>query len=146
MVASSIGQPSPHVPPRTCFSYETDWGSGACCLHTQADQWAGHLVGFRFGEMFSLVHAKATGTAAKAISLGAILACMAHLAEQLTFMLRTVGGVQKLVAHSTLEAHLVKFQPSCDSLLCRIHRLATFWALGVFHRLERHIVGWGLLS
>jgi hypothetical protein len=44
MVASSIGQPSPHVPPRTCFSYETDWGSGACCLHTRADQWAGYLV------------------------------------------------------------------------------------------------------
>jgi hypothetical protein len=47
---------------------------------------------------------------------------------------------------TTLEAHLVKFQASCDSLLCSIHRLATFGALGVFHRLERHIVGWGLLS
>lgn len=44
MVASSIGQPSPHVPPCTYFSYETDWGSGTCCLHTRADQWAGHLV------------------------------------------------------------------------------------------------------
>jgi hypothetical protein len=59
---------------------------------------------FRFlGEMFSLVHAEATGTAAKAVSLGAILACMTHLAEQLTFMLRAVGGVQKFVAHSCIQ-------------------------------------------
>lgn len=42
MVASSIEQPSPHVPPHTCFSYETDWGSRACHLHTWAGQWAGH--------------------------------------------------------------------------------------------------------
>jgi hypothetical protein len=53
--------------------------------------------------MFSLVHAEATGTTTKAVSLGAILACMAHLAEQLTFMLRAVGGVQKFVAHSCVQ-------------------------------------------
>jgi hypothetical protein len=54
--------------------------------------------------MFSLIHAKATSTTAKAISLGAILACMAHLAEQLTFMLRAVGGVQKFVAQSCVQS------------------------------------------
>jgi hypothetical protein len=50
--------------------------------------------------MLSLVHAKAASTTTKAIPLGAILACMAHLAEQLTFMLRAVGGVQEFVAHT----------------------------------------------
>jgi hypothetical protein len=29
---------------------------------------------------------------------------MAHLAEQLTFMLRAVGGVQKFVAHSCVQS------------------------------------------
>jgi hypothetical protein len=41
--------------------------------------------------MFSLVHAETTSTTAKAIALGAILACMARLAEQFTFMLGAVG-------------------------------------------------------
>lgn len=68
--------------------------SGTCCLHTRAGQWAGHLVGFRLlGEMFSLVHAEAAGTTTKAVTLGAVLACVAHLAEQLSFVLRAVGGV-----------------------------------------------------
>jgi hypothetical protein len=56
--------------------------------------------------MFSLVHAKATGTTTKTISLGAIFACMAHFAEQLTFMLRAVGGVQKLVAHAYIQSSI----------------------------------------
>jgi hypothetical protein len=47
---------------------------------------------------------------------------------------------------TTLEAHLVPFQPSCNSLLSGIHGLATFGALGVFHRLERHFEWRGLLS
>jgi hypothetical protein len=53
--------------------------------------------------MFSLVHAEATSTTTEAVSFGAILACVAHLAEQLTFMLRAVGGVKKFVAHSCVQ-------------------------------------------
>jgi len=41
--------------------------------------------------MFSLVHAETTSTTTKAIALGTVLACMARLAEQLAFMLSTVG-------------------------------------------------------
>lgn len=62
---------------------------------------------FRFlGEMFSLVHAKATGTTTKSVSLGAIFACMAHFAEQLTFMLRAIGGVQKFIAHAYAQSSI----------------------------------------
>jgi len=146
MVASSIEQPSPHVPPRTSFSYETDWGSRACRLHTWAGQWAGHLVGFWFLKMFSLVHAETTSTTAKAITLGTILACMARLAEYLAFMLSTVGWVQQFVAHAAFETHLVPLQSSCHPLLGGIHRFAAFGALGIFHRLERHSDWRGLLS
>jgi hypothetical protein len=47
---------------------------------------------------------------------------------------------------TTLEAHLVPFQSSCDSLLGSIYRLAALGALGVFHRLEWHFEWQGLLS
>jgi hypothetical protein len=56
--------------------------------------------------MLSLVHAEAASTTTKAISLWAILACMAHFAEQFTFMLRAVGGVQKLVAHAYVQSNI----------------------------------------
>lgn len=89
--------------------------------------------------MFALVHAQASRTTTKTIALRSILASMADLAEQFSFMLRAVCRVQELVAHSTLEAHLVPFQATRHPLFGGVDGLAALGALGVLNRLERHL-------
>lgn len=86
-----------------------------------------------------MIHAQASRTTAKAIALRSILAGMADFAEEFSFMLRAVCRVQKLVAHSTLEAHLVPFQATRYTLFGGVHGLAALGALGVLNRLERHL-------
>lgn len=44
------------------------------------------------------VHAEAAGTTAETVALGAVLAGVAILAEQLTFVLGAVGGVEEFAA------------------------------------------------
>lgn len=51
-------------------------------------------------EVVTGVHAEAASATAEAVALGAVLARVAHLAEELSLVLRAVGGVQQLVAHS----------------------------------------------
>jgi hypothetical protein len=51
-------------------------------------------------EVVTGVHAEAASAAAKAVALGAVLARVAHLAEELSLVLSAVGGVQQLVAQS----------------------------------------------
>lgn len=50
--------------------------------------------------MGSGVHGQAAGTAAEAVTLRAVLAGVAVLAEELLLVLGAVGGVQGLVAHA----------------------------------------------
>lgn len=46
------------------------------------------------------VHGQAAGAAAEAVTLRAVLASVAVLAEQLLLVLGAVGGVQRLVAQT----------------------------------------------
>jgi len=90
-------------------------------------------------QMVSGVHAEAAGAAAEAVALGSVLACVAVLAEEFSLVLGAVSGVQQLVAHSTLEAHLVELESSSHALLGGVDGLAALRALGVLDGLERHL-------
>lgn len=53
-----------------------------------------------FAEVVTGVHAEAASATAEAVALGAVLARVAHLAEELSLVLGAVGGVQQLVAQT----------------------------------------------
>jgi len=64
-----------------------------------------------------------------------------RLAIQLTLVLCAVGGVQRFVAHSALEAVLVECIAASQTLLGGVDALAAARALGGLDRLEgRHYV------
>ena len=49
-------------------------------------------------EMLALVHAQTASTTTEAVALGAELTGMAHLAEELSLVLRAVSGIKQFVA------------------------------------------------
>lgn len=50
--------------------------------------------------MGSAVHGQAASTATESVSLGSVFAAVAVLAEQHSFVLTAVCGIQSLVAHA----------------------------------------------
>jgi len=88
--------------------------------------------------MSSGVHGEATSSSSEAVSLGAILATITLLAEDISGMFRHTSGIHLLVAEAAFEARSVPLISSREHLLGGIHRLAAFGAFGLFSWRERH--------
>lgn len=91
-------------------------------------------------ELCTIVHRQCAGTSAKAITLWAIFTSVADLAVQFAFMLCTVGRVQRFVAHGALEAVLVEYIATCQTLLGSVYALAALRAFRGFDCLKGHLV------
>ena len=89
--------------------------------------------------MGASVHAKATGTTAKAVAFRSVFAGVAVLAIQFGFVFCAVGGVQHFAAKAAFEAGLVPFVTASYTLFSGVDGFLALGAFGVFGRLERHL-------
>lgn len=91
-------------------------------------------------ELCTIVHGQCAGTSAKAITLWSIFTSVADLAVQIAFMLCAVGRIQRFVAHRTLEAVLMEYIATCQTLLGSVYALAALRAFRGFDCLKGHLV------
>jgi hypothetical protein len=92
-------------------------------------------------QMLALVHRETSRSTAESVALGTEFTAMAHFAEQLAFVLRTVCRVEQFATETTFEAHLVPLQTTSHTFFCGVDRFTALGALGVLDWLEvRHFV------
>jgi len=94
---------------------------------------------FGVAEVFSLVHAQTSSSAAESIALGSELSAIALFAEEFTGVLSSVGAVQSLVAKTALEAVLVPFVSSGQHFFGGINGLLALGADRLLNGRERHL-------
>lgn len=88
-------------------------GTDSVCLAVGGVVWLVGHGALGVAEVLALVHGKASGAAAEAVSLGAELPAVALLAEEFTTVLGGVGAVQPLVTESAHEACPVPLGTCC---------------------------------
>jgi len=90
-------------------------------------------------ELLTLVHGETSRSSTESVSLRTVLPSVACLAVDLPLVLCQDGGVEFLVAKTTLETLLVELATSGKDLLSGVDVLAALGALEGLWRLERHL-------